>query len=349
MTVINEGTYEKLKTTSLVLEPSTCTLHTYTGDRVKVLGKVTAAVEYQGQHLDLSAIVVEGNRPNLLGRDWLKCIHLNWKEIFQIQGVSDRNQVVEKPARLQLILEKYANVFEEELGTMKSVKAKIHVPAEAQPKFIKARPVPYTLKPSIEAELERLQEAEIIEPVQFSEWAVPVVPVLKPDKSVRICGDYKLTVNQASKLDNYPIPKTEDLLATLGGGGKYTKLDMSHAYQQLVLDDTSKQYTVINTHKGLFQYNRLPFGISSAPGIFQRTMDNLLQGIPNVVTRVDDILVSGSDDDSHVDNLEAVLKRCQQEGLRLKLQKCTFMAAEVDYCGQRIDKDGIRPIQKKVR
>ena len=98
---------------------------------------------------------------------------------------------------------------------------------------------------------------------------------MKQDGSVRICGDYKCTVNQVSKLDNYQIPKTEDLLATLGGGNKVTKLDMSQAYQQLLLDEESKKYTTINTHKGLYQYNRLPFGVSSAPGIFQRTMENL--------------------------------------------------------------------------
>ena len=84
---------------------------------------------------------------------------------------------------------------------------------------------------------------------------------MKPNGSVRICGDYKCTVNQASKLDKYPIPKTEDLLATLGGGNKFTKLDMSQAYQQLLLNEESKTFTTINTHNlGLFLYNRLPFG-----------------------------------------------------------------------------------------
>lgn len=111
-----------------------------------------------------------------------------------------------------------------------------------------------------------------------------------------------------SKLDSYPIPKVEDLLATLGGGKKFTKLDMSQAYQQLPLDDESKQYTTINTHKGLFQYTRLPNGISSAPAIFQRNMENLLQNIPYVIVRVDDILVFGTSDESHLNNLEEVLK-----------------------------------------
>ena len=141
-----------------------------------------------------------------------------------------------------------------------------------------------------------MQSEGIISPVEFTEWAAPIVPLVKQDGSVRICGDYKCTVNQVSKLDNYPIPMTEDLLGTLGGGNKFTKLDMSQAYQQLLLDEESEKFTTINTHKGLYQYNRPPFGVSSAPGIFQRTMENLLQGIPHVVVRVDDILVSGKDD-----------------------------------------------------
>ena len=87
-------------------------------------------------------------------------------------------------------------------------------------------------------------------------------------------------MNQVSCLDRYPIPRVEDLLSKLAGGKQFTKLDMSQAYQQLRLDETSRQDVVINTHKGLFRYTRLPYGISSAPGIFQRVMENLLRNIP---------------------------------------------------------------------
>ncbi len=108
-----------------------------------------------------------------------------------------------------------------------------------------------------EKELLRLQEEGIIEPVQFADWAAPIVPILKSDKqSVRICGDYKLTVNRACKLDSYPIPRVEDLFATLAGGKVFTKLDLSQAYQQLLLEEDSKKYVVINTQQGLFRYNR---------------------------------------------------------------------------------------------
>ena len=130
----------------------------------------------------------------------------------------------------------------------------------------------------------------IISTVKYSKWAVPIVPVLKQDKqSVRICGDYKLTANRASRVEHYPLPIIEDLFATLGGGVLFTKLDMSQAYLQVLVDDQSKEMLTINTHKGIFVYNRLPFGVSSAPGIFQRTMESLLQGIPHVLAYLDDI------------------------------------------------------------
>ena len=130
----------------------------------------------------------------------------------------------------------------------------------------------------MEQELDHLQNAGVIEPIQFSDWAAPIVPVVKPNGRVRICGDFKLTVNKVAKLDTYPLPKLDDLFSQLADGKRFSKLDLAHAYLQIALDDESKQYVVINTHKGLYRYNRLPFGIHSAPAIFQRTIENILRG-----------------------------------------------------------------------
>ncbi len=206
----------------------------------------------------------------------MEAVKLNWDAIFCVDNGNMHS-------KLKQVLEAHKDVFNPELGTLKGMKAKIYLNEGARPKYVKAPAVPYAMRAPLEQELERLEREGIISPVQFSEWAAPIVPVVKSDGSVCVCGDYKCTINQASKLDNYPIPKMEDLLTTLGGSQKFTKLDMSQAYQQLLLDDESKQYTTINTHKGLYQHNRLPFGVSSAQGIFQRTMENLLNGIPCVI------------------------------------------------------------------
>jgi len=140
----------------------------------------------------------------------------------------------------------------------------------------------------------------VIEPVKFSKWVAPIVPVLKHEKkSIRICGDYKLTAYKASQVEQYPIPKIDELLSTLSKGVTFSHLNMSQAYQQLELDSQSKEVVTINTHKGLFTHNRLPFGVSSAPGIFQRIIESLLQGIPHVLTYLDDILVTGQSSEEH--------------------------------------------------
>ena len=114
-----------------------------------------------------------------------------------------------------------------------------------------------------EQELDRLVSNGILEPVQFADWASPIVPVLKADEhSARICGDFKLP-NQAYKLDKYPLPKIEDLFVQVAGGKAFSKLGLSQAYQQVSLAEESRKYVVINTHRGLFRYNRMPFGMSS--------------------------------------------------------------------------------------
>ena len=142
--------------------------------------------------------------------------------------------------------------------------------------------------------------------MQFSDWAAPIVPVLKQDGSVRICGDYRVTVNMAARTESYPLPRIDDLFASLNGGKTFTTLDLAHAYQQILLDEESRKLVVINTHKGLFRYNRLPFGVASAPAIFQRTIEGILRGIPHVCVYLDDILVTGNTDDEHLHTLEEV-------------------------------------------
>lgn len=128
-----------------------------------------------------------------------------------------------------------------------------------------------------------------------------------------------------TSLEQYPIPRVEDLFTALSEGKQFSKLDTSHAYQQILLDEESKKYVTVNTHRGLFTYNRLPFGVVSAPAIFQRTMEGLLKGIPLVVVYLDGILVSREEEADHLKNLGEVLTRLEEAGLWLKRSMCAFM------------------------
>ena len=165
------------------------------------------------------------------------------------------------------------------------------------------------MKPLVEDELDCLEKMGVLEKVRYSQWATPLVVVPKKDGRVCLCGDYKVTLNQALDIEQYPLPKPEDLFAALAGGDKFSVLDLSQAYQQLLLDDESRPCVTINTHQGLYQYTHLPYGIASAPAIFQRVMDTILQGLPGVMCYIDDILITGANDAEHLKNLEAVLKR----------------------------------------
>ena len=179
----------------------------------------------------------------------------------------------------------------------------------AQPKLSKARPLPYALRDRVGLELDRLEQGGILTEVSHSDWATPVVPIPKKDGSVRICGDFKVTVNPQLKVDQYPLPRIDDIFASLGGGKHFSKIDLRNAYLQMEMDDESKTLLTLNTHKGLYRLNGLAFGIASAPAMWQRVTDQLLSSIPKTQCIIDDIIVTGKTDDEHLRNLEMVLQR----------------------------------------
>ena len=154
--------------------------------------------------------VVEGQGPSLMGREWLNEIKINWQELnLAAETSAPMNSEVGR------LLQKYENVFKEGLGVMNTFEARLQVKEGARPRFCKARPVPFALKAAIDRELDRLENEGILEPVTYSEWAAPVVPVPKTEGQIRLCGDYKVTINPVLEVDQYPLPKPDNIFATL--------------------------------------------------------------------------------------------------------------------------------------
>ncbi|CAB4015412.1 Hypothetical predicted protein [Paramuricea clavata] len=249
----------------------------------------------------------------------------------------------EKPAdkNFDEILDTYAEVFQDKLGTFKSAKARITLKEGSQPQFRRARQVPYSLRPKVEEELKRLQNEGILSKVEWSDWATPIVPVPKQDGSVRICGDFKGTINPTLQAEQYPLPRIEDIFAHLAGGKTFSKIDLRQAYHQIELDEESKKYLTINTYMGLFQYNRLVFGITSAPAIWQRTLDQILEGTSSTSCILDDMIVTGKIDAEHMANLDEVLRRLHHHGLRANKSKCEFFKEKITFCGHDINSEGL--------
>ena len=152
--------------------------------------------------------------------------------------------------------------FSPGIGTLKHFRARITVSSGAHPKFHWPRLVPFALKPVIKTELDCLGAAGVIKKVSQSDWAAPIVAVPKSDFRIWICGDYKVTVNPYIEVDTHLLSKPEDLFASLSGGQKLIKIDLSQAYD-------SHKFVVINTHGGLYEYTRMPLGNFSAPAIFK--------------------------------------------------------------------------------
>ena len=197
-------------------------------------------------------------------------------------------------------------------------------------------------------ELDRLEKLGVLEKTTFCEWTAPIVVVPKKDGRMRICGDYKVTIYPSLDVDQYPLPKLEDIFACLTGGVKFTVQDLLQAYNQLLLDDQSKKLVTINTHQGLYSYNRLPFGVASAPAVFQRTMESILQGIDGVACYIDDIVITGKSTKEHLDHLEEVLKRLSEHRVKTK-DKCRFFEDSVEFLGHMIDAKGIHTTPDKLQ
>ncbi|BES87377.1 Hypothetical Protein NTJ_00182 [Nesidiocoris tenuis] len=235
------------------------------------------------------------------------------------------------------------------MGKIKGVKARIHVKPNSVPVFKQHRNVPFSLVPKIEAELDRLEKEGIISKIEHSDYATPVVPVIKGDgTAVRLCGDDKVTLNPQLLPEDYPIPGIESILANIGNAKFYSKLDICQAFNHIEIHEDDRHYLTLNTIKGLFTYNRLPFGITNAPHIWQRTIEKILGKIKGVQVLYDDICVSSESEGEHIKLLDKVFMLLHKNNIRINLKKCSFLKPSIKYCGYIIGSDGLRKCPKKV-
>ena len=338
VSVVSEELYNK-KFNHCTLKSSNVVLRSYSDHAVAVKGKIDVEVEYNGKHYNLPLYVVKGHKDSLFGKSWLQEIKLDWKEIFSTEAKS-----------VEEVVHKHAEVFNKKSqhNIIKGYTAQINLKPGSQPVFRKARPVPYALRQAVEQNLDKAVEQGILKPVETSQWASPIVVTPKADNNVRICGDYKRTVNLQIDDAIYPLPLPTDIFATLVGGRIFSVLDLSNAFQQIQLTESSKELLTINTCKGLFRYERLPYGVKVAAQLFQSMMDQILKGLEGVSCFIDDILIKSPDLDSHLTILDQVLQRLENSGVLVNKDKCQFAVHQVTYLGHIIDQDGIRTNKEKV-
>ncbi|XP_058448854.1 uncharacterized protein K02A2.6-like [Malaya genurostris] len=244
---------------------------------------------------------------------------------------------------------RHPSVFRNELGLCTKTKVKLERKPDATPVFRPKRPVAYVVHSTVDNELDRLERAKIITPVDFSDWAAPIVVVRKTNGSIRICGDYSTGLNNALQPHQYPLPLPEEIFNKLANCTVFSRIDLSDAFLQVEVDESSRDLLTINTHRGLYRYNRLPPGVKTAPGAFQQLIDTMLAGLPHTCGYLDDVVVGGVTTETHWENLRAVFQRISEFGFTIRVEKCIFAQSQIKYVGHLLDRNGLRPDPAKVQ
>lgn len=330
------------------LQDSNCRLNAFAGHQLNVIGRATAPVAVTNNRpVEMEFEVVDTGKvyKPLIGRPGLDNLFKGWREFFDstkgIESLPLVGEVKAVPSEFIELNNRYPNVFDGNLSqSIIGFKAEIHLRDDHPSLFAKPYNIPMRLEDCVKRELASLVEVGILQklqPIDASRcsYASPIVAVPKSDgKSVRICIDCKRTINKYIINNSfYPLPNPEVIFAKLGSAIFFCTLDLKNAYQQLELSDRSKEYLTINTPFGLYRYNKLPFGVSAAPSIFQFVIDQILHEIPFTQAYLDDIIIGGITEEECRRNLHSVLMRLAQYNVKVNGDKCNFFQTRVHYLG----------------
>ena len=317
---------------------------------LKVRGEFIAKIDSPSGRVcvDANFIVVEKNDvidTNLLGKS--TAMALNMLRIGEDVNQLNHSNVSDNYSDLRT---KYKSCFSG-IGKLTDFSLKFYVNPEIKPVAEHRKNNYVNVRKQVEKTLEELLDLDIIEPVQGpTDWVSTPVFIPKPGNKneFRLCLDMR-RVNEAILRTRHPIPTIDELLLDMNGSVIFSKLDLKWGFHQIELDPESRHLTTFVTHKGLFRYKRLCFGVSCAPEHYQHILQQVLQDCEGAKVLYDDIVVYGTNLQEHNERLEKVLKTLCNRNLTLNPSKCKFGMEKLVFMGHILSKNGIEPTDDKVK
>ena len=271
-------------------------------------------------------------------------------ELFGIDETVPIDAPDEFMPSVQMIINKNRDVFaahDRDLSQSSSIRMNIDT-SKHPPIRLRPYKTPLNKRKVIENAVSEMLDAKVIERSN-SPWSFPMVIVKKADGTNRPCIDYR-RLNDITRKNSYPLPSIDFIIGNLGKAKYFSTLDLKSGFWQVQMDEESKPKTAFACHKGLFQFNVMPFGLCNAPAVFQELMSIVLQGCEEFATAyIDDILIWSPDARSHLRHIQTVMDRIRQHNLKLKLKKCSFFQNKTSYLGFTISDNGVQPDPKKVK
>ena len=347
--IVDRATWESLKQKGVKCQSRKCEKKLFAYGQTKpieVVGTFESELycEESGEKCVDEFTVVEGSGKALLGKDTaekLNVLRVGPPSSPQAYSITSEGNSVD-------IVKNFADVFSG-VGKLKDYQLKLHINKDVKPVAQPVRRLPFGLREKVDQKLDELLKEDIIEEVPSgpTEWVSPLVVVPKPDGDIRICVDMR-KANEAIERERHPIPTIEEVLHDLNGSTVFSKLDLKWGFHQVELDADSRRITTFITHRGLFQYKRLMFGITSAPEKYQKIVKDALIGCKGVANIADDLIIHGCGIQEHDQNLLTVLRRLRECGLTLNEKKCQFRLPKLTFFGHDLSSKGISPSEEKV-
>ena len=302
-------------------------LSAYDGGRITVKGKCVAFLKREANKAyPVQFFVVPTKSPPIIGLQ--TCQNLNL--IKRVLSLDEKNS-------------HFFDAYEDVFGELGCIPGEYHINVDhtVKPVVHPARRVPFALKEKLKAELNRMVCLGVIEKVDKpTDWVNSIAIVEKSNGDIRLCLDPK-DLNRAVKREFSQMPTAEETMSRMSGATIFSKLDASAGYWQVKVDEASSDLLAFNTPFGRFKFKRLPFGVHCASEVFSKRISEILDGLDGVAHIQDDIIVWGTDQENHDNNLSKVLERIRESGLKLNKKKCEFGIREIKYVGHIFSDKGL--------